>query len=228
MDKVELLLKIVPMTNPIKFKKLGSIFLEAELLSAITLCCCLHPQSQHPSLLGPHLPFCNHIRGKRERERDWTVPFIQVSDIKGKQKGDIQIKIISRYQNFWRVIDCPYTAAMFSHSLLDALSVPRDQWDCRKQIKIALNYATLRPRQCWMQKLSSNWWKVCMILDTQAPDFGLMWQAQSRDRKEERMNTDHRKCPTKLQDSKPSTRKEATNAPTILQVSLIINATLVF
>lgn len=40
MDKVELLLKIVPMTNPIKFKKLGSIFLAAEFLSAITLCCC--------------------------------------------------------------------------------------------------------------------------------------------------------------------------------------------
>lgn len=70
MDKVELLLKIVPMTNPIKFKKLGSIFLEAELLSAIALCCCLHPQSQHPSVLGPPLSLCNHIRGKgRERRR---------------------------------------------------------------------------------------------------------------------------------------------------------------
>lgn len=49
MDKVELLLKIVPMTNPIKFKKLCSVLLEAELLSAITLCYAHHtPQSQKP------------------------------------------------------------------------------------------------------------------------------------------------------------------------------------
>lgn len=39
MDRVELLLKIVPMTNPIKFKKLGSILLEAELFPTIALCC---------------------------------------------------------------------------------------------------------------------------------------------------------------------------------------------
>lgn len=54
--KVELLLKIVPMTNPIKFKKLGSIFLEAELLSSLTLgCCppCPPPQAQQPLNVGP-------------------------------------------------------------------------------------------------------------------------------------------------------------------------------
>lgn len=42
------------------------------------------------------------------------------------------------------------------------------------------------------------------------------------------MNTDHRKCLTKLKDSKASMREEAINAPTVLQFTLIINATLGF
>lgn len=70
MDKVELLLKIVPMTNPIKFKKLGSIFLEAELLSAITLfsACPPSPNPAAPQCWGLIFPFVITLGEKGERK----------------------------------------------------------------------------------------------------------------------------------------------------------------
>lgn len=139
MDKVELLLKIVPMTNPIKFKKLGSIFLEAELLSAITLCCCLHPQSQHPSVSGPRLSFCNHITGKgKEKEIGQCLLFR--SQISKETKKKIYRSKLS--QNT-KTSEEQYTVFMQLQCFLThSQSVPGEQRDCRKQTKIALSYAT--------------------------------------------------------------------------------------
>lgn len=53
-DKVEPLLKIVPMTNPIKFKKLGSIFLEAEYSLPSHCAAAFYPhKASIPWALGP-------------------------------------------------------------------------------------------------------------------------------------------------------------------------------
>lgn len=163
MGKVELLLKIVPMTNPIKFKKLGSIFLEAELLSSLTLGCFppCPPNPAAPQCWALSFAFVMTLGGKGER--DWTVFYIQFSDIKSAKNKITQIKIISKHQKFWGAIYCPYTTAMFSHSPLDSLSVPREQWDCRKQMKISLSCAMSRPRQCSMQKLCSKCKKSSLL-----------------------------------------------------------------
>lgn len=73
MDKVELLLKIVPMTNPIKFKKLRSVLLEAELLlTVITLCCAHHtPQSQQPLNIRPSSFSLQWHQTKKKTQWEW-------------------------------------------------------------------------------------------------------------------------------------------------------------
>lgn len=87
-----------------------------------------------------------------------------------------------------------YMSAMFSHSLLGSLSVPREQWDRRKQIKITLNYATSRPRQRWMQKLSSKC-KKSILFGTYKPlifascDDHINWMGRRRGWKQITENT---------------------------------------
>lgn len=140
---------------------LGSIFLEAELLSAITLCCCppTSCKARSPSMIDSHLSLCNVMTLEEKRERKgFDSTFYSGLKYQINQKKINRSKLSQNTKNFEEQYAVPTHLQCFpTHSMSpgsNEIAESKLRW---------LSCATLKPRQCWMQKLSNKWKKSTLF-----------------------------------------------------------------